>query len=603
MDRPENFRSLAQMQQWACEHYGPKPLLGTKRGDHYAWIDYASFGREVDQCRAGLAGLGVAAGDKVAVISNNRVEWAVGAYATYGRGAHYVPMYEAQSPDDWVYILRDSGAKVLLCSTQEIHDRVGELFDGIDTLEHVVCFEAPEGADHGFAWLLERGAADPVPPADPGPDDVAGLIYTSGTTGRPKGVVLSHGNFMSNVDAVQTVFPMTEADVSCSFLPWAHSFGQTCELHVLLSRGAAIGLAESAKTLMDDFLLVRPTLLFAVPRIFNRIYDGLRKRMADDNPLVRWMFERGLAVAASRRAQAERGESSLVLDLQYRLLDKLVFSKIRARFGGRLSYVFSGGAALSQEVAEFIDDIGIVVFEGYGLTETSPIATANNPSAHRLGTVGKPIPGVEVFVCNEDREVLPPDTDGEVVVVGPNVMQGYHGLPEATDEVIFELDGRRAFRTGDMGRVTSDGFVKITGRFKEQYKLENGKYVVPTPLEDQLKLSGLIDQVFVFGDNRPFNVCLVVPDFTALGRWAKAQGIHDTSPAALVDDPRAHAKIGEELEEYGAQMRRYERPKRWGLIEEEFTVENGLLTPKMSVKRRLVIEQYAQQLDALYADA
>ncbi len=592
----KRFSSLVDMQEWACTEHASKPLLGTKRGDRYEWIDYATFAEQVDHCRAALARLGVAAGDKVAVISNNRVEWAVGAYATYGRGANYVPMYEAQQSKDWEYILRDSGAKVLLCSTTEIYERTLEFLQTIDTLDHVICFDAPAEAKHGFTHHLKLGAKDPVPSSDPKLDDVAGLIYTSGTTGNPKGVVLSHGNFISNVNAVQDVFPMTDDDVSCSFLPWAHSFGQTCELHVLLSRGAAIGLAEGPQTLMDDFLLVRPTLLFAVPRIFNRIYDGLTKRMADEKPLVRWLFERGMKVAAKRRASG----GGVLVDLEYGLLDRLVFSKIKARFGGRLRYVFSGGAALSKEVAEFIDDIGIVVFEGYGLTETSPIATANTPEAQRLGTIGKPIPGVEIFICDEQGAVLPDETDGEIVVVGPNVMQGYHGIPEATAAVIFDLDGKRAFRTGDMGRITSHGFVKITGRFKEQYKLENGKYVVPTPIEDRLKLSGFINQAFIYGDNRRFNVCLVVPDFPALGRWAQEQGIDDTTPAALVTDERAHARIGEELVQYGADLKSYERPRHWGLLEEEFTVENGLLTPKMSVKRRRVIEHYAQEIEALY---
>jgi long-chain acyl-CoA synthetase len=290
-----------------------------------------------------------------------------------------------------------------------------------------------------------------------------------------------------------------------------------------------------------------------------------------------------------------------LLELQHRLFDRVVFRKIRERFGGRLGYVFSGGAALSREVAEFIDDIGIMVFEGYGLTETSPIATANTPAARRIGTIGKPIAGVSIYVCDENGKVLPPDTDGEIVVVGPNVMQGYFNHPEATAEVIFELDGKRAFRTGDMGRIDRDGFVRITGRFKEQYKLENGKYVVPTPLEEQLKLSGFINQAFVYGDNRPYNVCVVVPDFPALQAWAEGQGVTAKSPAALCADERAQAKIGEELARYGAGFRGYEKPKRWVLVPDEMTVDSGLLTPKLSVKRRAVVERYGQELEALYA--
>jgi long-chain acyl-CoA synthetase len=603
----KQFTSLVEMQEHACAQYGDKPFLGTKEKEaaggaaHYTWTSYRRFGELVDHARAAIAAQGVGRGDKVAVISNNRLEWAVGAYATYSLGAHWVPMYEAQQSEDWAFILRDSGAKLLLTSSCEVYDRAVPLVDGVPVLERVLCFEAPVEREHSWQRQLELGSKKPVPSVHPSPDEVAGLIYTSGTTGQPKGVVLSHGNITSNVNAVQEAHPIAEHDTSCSFLPWAHSFGQTAELHVLMSRGAAIGLAESAQTLMEDFLLVRPTLLLAVPRIFNRIYDGLQKRMAGEKPLVRFMFERGLAVAKRRRELADRGGKSMLLELEHGFFDRVVFRKIRDRFGGRLKYVISGGAALSREVAEFIDDIGIMVFEGYGLTETSPIATANTPAARRIGTIGKPIAGVKVYVCDERGKPLPPETDGELVVVGPNVMLGYFNAPEATAEVMIEIEGQRAFRTGDMARIDRDGFVSITGRFKEQYKLENGKYVVPTPLEDQLKLSGFINQVFVYGDNRPFNVCLVVPDFPALETWAKANGVVDTSPAALCTDERARAKIGEELARYSAGWKGYEKPKRWVLVPEEMTVDNGLLTPKLSVKRQAVVERYAATLAGLYA--
>jgi long-chain acyl-CoA synthetase len=609
VETAKRLTSLLDMQEHSCAQQGEREFLGTKVRGRYVWTSYRRFGELVDRARAALAAQGVGRGDKVAVISDNRVEWAVAAYASYGLGASYVPMYEAQTAQEWAYILRDCGAKLLLTSTTAIYDRAVLLGragtgSGVEpglALPRVLCFEAPLDTEHSWGRQLELGAARPVPSVRPGPDDVADLIYTSGTTGKPKGVVLSHRNLASNVEAVRDVFPIAEDDVSCSFLPWAHSFGQTAELHLLMSRGAAIGLAQSPQTLMDDLLLVRPTLLLAVPRIFNRIHDGLRRRIAHERPSTRWMFERGLAVAAQRRRLAERGEDGVMLDLQHAFFDRVLFRKVRARFGGRLRYVISGGAALSREVAELMDDLGILVFEGYGLTETSPIVTTNTPAARRLGTVGKPIPGVSVYVCDADGKPLPRETDGEIVVVGPNVMQGYHRLPEATAAVIFELEGQRALRTGDMGRIDADGFVKITGRFKEQYKLENGKYVVPTVLEEQLARSDLIDQAFVYGDDRPYNVCLVVPDFPALAQWAAAQGITDTSPAALCADERAHAKIGEELAREGAGFRGYEKPRRWALLVDPLTVDDGLLTPKLSVKRPAVAERYAAVIEGLYA--
>jgi len=594
------FESLVHLQRHVAEAHASNLMFGTKVGNAYAWITYAEFGEQVDHARAALAALGVAKDDKVAVIANNRVEWAVAAYATYSLGAQFVPMYEAQLEKDWLYILNDSSAKVLLTATDEIYQRTKGFTDTVESLAHVLCFDAAEGSSHSWAAHLQAGAAAPVPPHMPATTDIAGLIYTSGTTGNPKGVVLSHGNFCSNVNAVNSVFPLQDDDCSCSFLPWAHSFGQTAELHCMVSRGAAIGIAGGVTTLLEDFLLVRPTVLFSVPRVFNKIYDGLNKRMAAESPIKRALFHRTMAVAEQRRDLLHKGQQSWWVDKQYAVLDKLVSSKVRDRFGGRLKYAFSGGAALQKEVGEFIDNVGIIVFEGYGLTETSPIAAANNPTARKFGTIGVPIPGVEVYICDEQQNILPDGQDGEIVVVGPNVMQGYHNLPEQTAEVIFDLDGKRAFRTGDMGRIDEEGFIKIVGRFKEQYKLENGKYVVPTPLEDQLRLSGYINQCFLYGDNRPYNVLLVVPDFEACASWAKDHGATDTSPEALAKHPGLHDLIGRELQTHSAEFKGYEKPKKWALLADEFTTDNGLLTPKMSVKRRLVVEQYRATLDRLY---
>ena len=436
----------------------------------------------------------------------------------------------------------------------------------------------------------------------PEPDETAGLIYTSGTTGNPKGVILSHANLVSNIRAFKAVSPTVEAtEVTCSFLPWAHSFGQVVELHSMLAGGNALGLAESVNTLLEDFGLVRPTVLFAVPRVFNKIYDGLQKRMADEKPTTKFIFHKAMHVARRRRELREQGKRSLWLDLQHGLFDKLVFVKIRDRFGGRLKYAVSGGAALQREVAEFIDDVGIIVCEGYGLTETSPIATANTPTVRKFGCVGKPVPGVEIFICDQHQAVLPQGEEGEIVIVGHNVMQGYHKLPVITDEVIFDLDGKRAFRSGDMGLIDADGFVKITGRFKEQYKLENGKYVVPTPLEEQLRLSGKITQCFLYGDNRLFNVLLVVPDFEAVEAWGKGNGLSLNSNEDIADNSEVHALIGKEIDRCSAEFKGYEKPKKWALLSEEFTSENDLLTPKMSVKRRNVVKRYQSVIDALYA--
>jgi len=595
-------RSLVEMQERACREHAARPLFGTKVGAEYQWTSYGQLAERVDQFRAALALLGVRAGDRVAVISDNCVEWAVAAYATYGLGAQYVPMYEAQSPKDWEYILRDSGAVVLLVANAKIHQVAMRLAHEIDSLRHVICFEAPPDRDESFHRHLELGAKTPAPLVAPAPDDTAGLIYTSGTTGEPKGVMLSHRGIVSNVLAVRELFPISPDHVSLSFLPWAHAFGQTAELHTFLWFGASMALVADVQTLMSEFAVVRPTVFVSVPRIFIRIFEGLRARVARENRLKQWIFEEGMALARARRRLLEDGRRSTFVDLLCRVFDRIVSRKVRAQLGGRLEFAISGGAALADEIAAFISDLGITVYQGYGLTETSPVVAVNCPGALKLGTSGKPLPGVDIHVLDEVGRELPAEVEGEIVVAGPNVMQGYYKRPEETQQVIVELGGQRALRTGDTGFLDRDGYLHLTGRIKEQYKLENGKFVAPSPLEEQLALSPLVDQVVLYGANKPYNVALVVPSFDALARWAGDDGSAARTPDELIADPRCHAKIGEELLKYAGTFKAYERPKRWLLLREPMTTENGLLTPTLKPKRRLVVARYEREIAALYAD-
>ncbi len=597
MSQVERYTDLVDVLRKSVERYGRSELFGTKRDGRWQWISYADFGRRVDDFRGGLRSYGIGPGDTVAMISANRLEWAVAAYATYGLGARLCPMYETQHEKDWRYILEDSGARLLLASTYPIYDKVREWTGEVGHLEHAFSMSLPAEDGASFLHVEERGKSAPAPVAELHEDDICGFIYTSGTTGNPKGVLLSHGNICSNLNALQSIIPVDQRDVAVSFLPWAHSFGQTCELHALMSRGAGIAIAESIEKLVDNFGEVRPTLLFAVPRIFNRIYDGLQKRMAEEGGLKKALFEAGMANAEVRKQLAAEGKTSGLVEWKHAFFDRLVFSKVRARFGGRLRYAASGGAALSPEVADFIDKLGIVVCEGYGLTETSPIVTANHPGARKIGSVGRPLDGVEVLIDKsvvDDKE----SEDGEVLVRGPNVMKGYHQLPEETQAVMTE-DG--CFRTGDLGRLDDDGFLYITGRIKEQYKLENGKYVVPAPLEELLQLSPLVSQAFVHGFNKPFNVALLVPDREALEKWARGQGINGDYEA-LLDDERVQELFTEQLKEYGKSFKGYERIGRFQLVAEELSIDNGLLTPKMSIKRQAVLDRYNDLLEELYSD-
>lgn len=589
----KEFKNLVEMYQNSVAAYGPNPLFGTKKDGVYKWMTYEKFGEETEAFRGGLASLGVGKGDTVAVIANNRVEWAVAAHATYGLGAKYCPMYEAQLAKDWEYIIRDSGAKVLLVANQEIYKKAKTFLETIDSLERVIYFDGPRDSNDAYFALVEHGKHTPAEIYHPEVDEVCGFVYTSGTTGNPKGVLLSHGNICSNINAIQSMLSIGPSDVSLSFLPWAHSFGQTVELHGLFSMGAALGLAENVNTIIQNLSEVRPTLLISVPRIFNRIYDGVHKAMEQRGGLAKSLFFAGLENSDKLRAETANGGSpSFLTSLKDKIFDKLVFSKVREQFGGRVRYAFSGGAALSPDVATFVDNLHITVYEGYGLTETSPIATCNRPGAHRIGSVGKAIPGVEIILA--PAEGYTEKNVGEVCVRGPNVMIGYHNLPEQTAEVL-EKDG--TFHTGDLGRLDDDGFLYIIGRVKEQYKLENGKYVVPAPLEETLALSPYINQAMIEGTNRPYNVAIIILDVPAYEEWCKS---HGKDPKTAVDDPELHDLIRSEVERVGKNFKSYEKPIKFIIDTEEWTPENDMLTPKLSFKRRVIMEKFGDRINALY---
>ena len=591
----DTFENLVDMFEKSTRKYAKNPLFGVKQGGAYQWMTYEEVARAVDEFRGGLASLGVGHGDRVAVISDNRPEWAVGAYAVYGLGAQYVPMYEAQLEKDWKYILNDSGTKILFVANDAIYEKTKKFVDEVESLEHVVNFNGKGDDNTSYVGLRKVGKAAPVPAVNPKPEDICGFIYTSGTTGNPKGVLLSHSNLTSNVNALHEIFPLGSDDVSLSFLPWAHSFGQTVELHALLSYGASMGLAESVSKIIENLAEVRPTLLFSVPRIFNRIYDGVNKKMKEAGGLKLKLFNAMLDTATKKKQLEAEGRSSVVVNVKHAVLDKLVASKVRERFGGRLKYAVSGGAALSKDVGTFIDNLGIMVYEGYGLTETSPIATANSPQGRIIGSVGRPIPGVRVVIAPAEGA---PEGQGEIIVYGPNVMVGYHNQPDA-NKAVFTEDG--GFRTGDMGRIDDKGFVFITGRVKEQYKLENGKYVVPAPLEEKLRLSPYIANVMIDGNNKPFNVALIVPDFESLRGWAKDNGLSAASDAELVANEKTRKLYEGEVAKFSTEFKGYEAPKKFVLAAEDFTTENGMLTPSLKVKRRVVMERYGKQLEALYA--
>lgn len=584
------FDTLTEIFDHATATFPDRPLFGVKKGGTWEWSTYADFAVAVGRVRTGLASLGVSSGDRVALIANNSPEWAMVAYATYGLGASVVPMYEAQTSENWAYVTGDSGAKVAVTSTVAIATALGAHRSELPTLTHIVPIETTDGPSVS-AWLAD-GTSNTVGAVEVEQSDVAGFVYTSGTTGSPKGVVLSHGNFAHNVSAVCEVFPLDASERTLSFLPWAHAFGQTVELHLVMSRGMSTAFAESVSKIVDNLAEVKPTILVSVPTIFTRIYDGVGREIEKQGGITEKLFNLAMSTAHKRSQLASAGKSSVLLDLRYKVLDAAVLSKVREKFGGKLKYAITGGAAIPREVAEFIDALGLTVYEGYGLSETSPIATANWPGSRRIGSVGKPIPGVQVTLDSERG--LDGDS-GELIIHGHNVMQGYHNRDEE-NAAVFTSDG--GFRTGDIGRIDDDGFVSIVGRVKEQYKLANGKYVVPTPIEEKIVLSRYVANCMVYGDNRPFNIALVVADDVAVGEWATASGIDVTG----MENDRVRVLIQEEIATLtSGTVKGYERIRRVLMLPEDFTTENGQLTPTLKVKRNVVISNYRDQIDDTYA--
>ena len=590
-DPPDNLASLIE---YSVAKFADNPLFGTKNAaGEYEWVTYGQVGRRVDNLRGGLASLGIGKDDAVGIIANNRTEWAICAFATYGLGARYIPMYEKELPQVWKYIITDAKVRVLFVATQEILEQVKDFMDATG-LEKVLLID--DQTEESMPALERTGETHSVPAVHPAPQDIAVLIYTSGTTGDPKGVLLSHGNFTTNFQAGGLLFPeLGPHSRSLCILPWAHSFGQTGELYNMIHQGGSIGFMGDVTTLAEDMGNVRPSLLVAVPRVFNKIYDGLWAKMNETGGMAKKLFVMGVESARQRRELAEKGQSDFMTNLKFKLADKIVFGKIRARFGGRLTTCISGSATMNVEISHFFNDIGVPVYDCYGLTETTPAVTMNCPAAHRPGSVGRPIDQVRVEI---DKLFLEENADdGEIVVHGPNVMQGYHNKPDATREVMTTDGG---FRTGDRGRLDEDGYLFITGRIKEQYKLENGKYVFPTALEEEIRLLPWVENAMVYGDGKPYNVCMIIPDFLVLQKYARENQLPE-DPVQLVADSGIQEMIATEIAAFlKGKFGGYEIPKKFLWVHENFTLENGTLTQTMKLKRRSVLEQYRNQLEELY---
>ncbi|MBF0442044.1 MAG: long-chain fatty acid--CoA ligase [Oligoflexales bacterium] len=581
------YCNLVEMQEAVCRKYSGLPLYGTKKGSKYEWISYSEFAVKVDLIRSGLSILGVNAFDRVAIISKNSTEWAIAAYATYGLNAQFIPMYEKQQVKECLEILTDSSAKVLFVADMEIYSRIVPILEELPYLANVIIIEADESDPRSFDNLLKLGSTSKVPSLHPKENDIMTLIYTSGTTGVPKGVMLTHRNLLANILPISEAYSLNSRYRGLSILPWAHIFGQMIEVHLTLLCGMSIGFAESAEKLLENLKEVSPIFLVAVPRVFIKIYDVINRKMAEKGGIIEALFKKGLALAEKRR----NSNLGLIENLVFNLADFIIFRKIRALFGGRMELTISGAAALDPKICQFVNDIGIKVYEGYGLTETAPVVACNYPGTTRIGSIGKTIDGVRVKI---DKSIAGlNEREGELIVYGPIVMAGYNNKPEDT-AAVFTSDG--GFKTGDLGYVDEDGFIYITGRIKEQYKLANGKYVAPAQLEERMKMNQYIDNVMIFGAGQKYNACLISVNLPELVIWALKKGIN-CREEVLLDHPEVRQLFQEVVDKFNMEVKGYEKIEKFTLTSLNWNPENDLLTQTLKLKRRNVVSKYSFEIE------
>jgi long-chain acyl-CoA synthetase len=576
-------------------------MLMRKVDKLYRGISFSQCRRNVELFSLGLASLGVKKDDKVAIISENRPEWIVADMSSVTLGAVDVPIYPTLTPSQISYILNDSGVKVVIVSNALQLSRVLKIRSDVKTLKQIILMN--EKIDQKAKNLLTFSEVIALGEqfekshrtlfreslANAKPDDLLTIIYTSGTTGNPNGVMLTHRNLVSNMKAAAMVFPLGPDDTLLSFLPLCHSFERMAGYYTAMSCGSSVAFAESAETVGDNLLEVHPTVVTTVPRLFERIYSRIMKQI-DGSPVTRQrIFHWAISVGKEFSRQKHAGSVSPLTRVQYALADRLVFTKLKQRTGGRIRFFISGGAPLSRELGEFLEAVGITIIEGYGLTETSPVLTANRPDDYRFGTVGKPIPGVEIKVAD----------DGEILAKGPNIMRGYYNNADATAEVI---DREGWFHTGDVGVFDPQGHLIITDRKKHLFVSSGGKNIAPQPIENLFLQSKYIDQFVLVGDGRMFLTALIVPEFEILKEYAKSVGIAFSRDSDLIQIEDVRKVFEKEIQSLQKDLPTYERVRRFELLPEQLTVENGEITPTLKVKRKAVEKKFEALIEKMYQD-
>ena len=591
--------TLNQLLFEAIDKYNKPDALQVRVGEQYTPLSHATLLDRIRKVSYGLREIGIRHGDRVAILSENRPEWAIADFACLTSGVTDVPLYPSLPAEQLAYPLRDSGAIAIFVSTEAQAAKIAAIRGEVPALKTVIVFDrsAATRADMTLESLEASGATGDSPAraaefrADAlrvKPNDLATIIYTSGTTGEPKGVMLSHDNIYSNVAATRHAIVMRGDDVSLSFLPLSHILQRMGD-YWFLATGTSIAYVDSFDLVPVAMMQVRPTIAISVPRLYEKMYARVLENALAGGAVKKRIFFWARSVADRWADEKLAGrEPHGLLALQYGIAQKLVFSKLKARTGGRLRYFVSGGAPLAPEINKFFYAAGLVILEGYGLTETSPVIGVNTPDNFRIGTIGKPIDGVEVRIAE----------DGEILTRGPHVMQGYYNKPDATRDTI---DDEGWFKTGDIGLIEDD-FIRITDRKKDIIVTAGGKNIAPQPIENAVKTNKYVSQAVMIGDKRKFPVLLVVPNWDNLEKWAKVENLLWTERAQLLAMPMVHAKMEKEVQSRFEGLAHFEVPKKIALLEHDFSVDSGELTPTLKVKRRVIDRNYKAVIDGLYSD-
>ncbi|HZO59153.1 MAG TPA: AMP-dependent synthetase/ligase [Solirubrobacterales bacterium] len=589
-DAATGSKTLADLLPLAVEKHAAKVAQKFKDQSTGEWVDvsYPELGQIAKEVSLGLQELGIDRGDKVGILSNTRPEWTYADFGILATGGTVVPIYQTNSPEECHYVLEHSESVAVILEDQSQLDKIRKVRDQLPSLRHVISMEPLDGDDvMSMEELRERGRGRSDDDfkqrvATVEGSDVATYIYTSGTTGPPKGCVIDHQNWRDMLDMVQSQNVLMEDEVAYLFLPLAHAFARLIQLGSLDVGATIVYWERDPQKIIPNLMEVKPTYFPSVPRMFEKIYS-----LANSNAPDKAQLEQAVQLGLKVRQMQDRGEA-VPAELQeaFDKADAALFQNVRNIFGGRIKQAVTGAAPIAQEILEFFYACGVLVLEGWGMTETSTAATCNTAEEFRFGSVGKPFPGVEVKIA----------ADGEILARGPNIFRGYYKNPEATAETIVD----RWLHTGDIGRIDEDGFLYITGRKKDIIITAGGKNITPANLENGLKQNQYISQAVVHGDRRPFLTALITLDPEEIVPWAQAQGIEDTDMASLAQNEKVQALVQEAVDKVNEKVARVEEVKKFTILPHDLTQETGELTPTLKVKRNVVNEKYAGELDAMY---